>query len=93
MLERRRKSKLYQVVPQGEEGDLELGEGGGSGQEIGVVGPEEVREDDAWDEGAEAWDAEEVAAAESTEGEGGITPSTGSVGDEAPEVKTQDDGT
>lgn len=88
MLERRRKAKLYQVVPQGEEGDLELGEGGGSVQELGVVDPEEAREDDAWDEGGEAWDAEEVATAESTEGEEGITPSTGSIGDEAPQVKT-----
>lgn len=88
MLERRRKAKIYHVVPQGEEGDLELGEGGGRGQEIGIVDPEEAGEDDAWDEGAEAWDVEEVAAAESTEGEGGITPSTGSTADEAPEVKT-----
>ena len=87
MLERKRKAKTYHVVPQGEEGDLELGEGGGSGQEIGVVGPAEAREDEAWDEGAEAWDAEEVTAVESTEGEDGITPSSGSVGDEAAEVK------
>jgi len=85
MLERKRKAKSYSVVPQGEVGDLELGEGGASGQELGVVGTEEEAE--TWDEGGEAWDTEEVVGRESADGEGGLTPSSGSAGDEVPEGK------
>ena len=76
MLDRRRKRKGYGVVPQEGE-DVELGEGS-SAQENGVV-PAEVDED------TEAWD--EMGGEESAEGEGGVTPSTGSVGEEGPDMK------
>ena len=52
MLDRRRRKKLqgYGIVGTGEgEEDVELGEGGSSGQELGVVAEEE-------DDGGEAWD-------------------------------------
>ena len=73
MLDRRRKRKGYGAVPQ-EGVDLELGEGGGSGQEIGIVE----------DEG-DAWDAME--AEDSVNGEAGVTPSSGSLGDDEPDVQ------
>lgn len=74
MLDRRRRKKGYGVVPQDGGGeDLELEEGRG-GQESGVTeGDEEV-----WDE---------MGAEGSTEGEGKLTPSSASVGDEASDLK------
>ena len=60
MLERKRKRKLegYGLLGPGEEeGDLELGDGGGSGQETGVV--------DDNDDTGEAWDEiDDVSASE-----------------------------
>ena len=64
MLERRRRRKLqgYGLVAAGEgEDDLELGEGGSSGQELGIVA-----EDDS-DDGGEAWD--EIGGSDAAEGE------------------------
>lgn len=66
MLERKRRRKLegYGLLGPGEEdGDLELGEGGGSRQEMGV----EDRIDD--DETGEAWD--EIGGSEGSEVDGG----------------------
>lgn len=75
MLDRRRRKKGYGVVPQQEAGgadDLELGEAdGSSSQENGVV--------------EEAWD--EIGGEGSTEGEGGLTPSSTGVGDATVDVK------
>ena len=74
MLERKRRRKLegYGMVPQEGEGDLELGESGSAGQEIGVVANDTIEEDEA-----EAWD--ELGGEESVEGEGDKkTPSSGS---------------
>lgn len=77
MLERKRKKKLegYGIVGGGDgTEDLELGEGGGAEQEIGVVGPGERDEED---EGGEAWD--EIGGDGSVDGEvGKLTPSSGS---------------
>jgi len=97
MLERKRLSK-YHVVPgsDGLDQDVELGEGGGSQQEIGVTGPtDRILEEqvDNWDENADdAWDddvagGEEGRGTESGSGEGGLTPSSGSAGDEGVEGK------
>ena len=47
--------------PGGGEDDLELGEGGGSGQELGVVAEDES------DDGGEVWD--EIGGSDATEGE------------------------
>ena len=67
MLERKRRRKLegYGLLGPGEEiGDLELGEGGGNGQEIEVGNNRPEGEDDetgeAWDEigGSEGGDAD-----------------------------------
>lgn len=60
MLERKRKTKTYGPVVDGEdEADLELGEGTGS-QENGVVREQTLEEQvDNWDENAEDWDGEE----------------------------------
>jgi hypothetical protein len=54
MLDRKRRRKLegYGLMAGGEEGDLELGEGGSSEQELGIVD----RTDDDVDETGEAWD-------------------------------------
>lgn len=52
----------------GEEGDLELGEGGGSGQEIGIT--ERIDDDDDDDdETGEAWD--EIGGSEGAESDAG----------------------
>ena len=71
MLDRRRRKKGYGVVPQEGGEDVELGEGGSSVQENGVV-------DEPWDE---------MGGEGSTEGEGRLTPSSTSVGDEGVDVK------
>lgn len=69
MLDRRRKKKGYGMVPQEGGGeDLELGDGRGE-QEIGVT----EEQDEVWDE---------MGAEGSTEGEGRLTPSSASAGDE-----------
>lgn len=86
MLERKRASKHYNLVP-GEEGaldedvDLELGER--SGQESGIVGGQESgilpatttleQEVDNWDENAKDWD-EDGDEPTTTEGDEPITP-------------------
>lgn len=86
MLERKRAAKQYAIIP-GDDGDLELGEGVGLGdQESGVVhvdtAPAAVSleaEVDNWDENAEdAWDDDH---ADSAEGEGPKTPSASSAGE------------
>lgn len=66
MLERRRKAKLYHIVPGDEEGvDVELGEGAGSSQSgEDVLAPSSVpsieADVDNWDENAEDnWDVSE----------------------------------
>ena len=51
----------------GEEGDLELGEGEGSGQEIGIT--ERTDDDDDDDETGEAWD--EIGGSEGAESDAG----------------------
>jgi hypothetical protein len=90
MIERKRLRKHYTAVPgEGDEQDLELGEGPG-GQESGVVHHETApaavsleAELDNWDENAEdAWDEEDQPTGTSTEGEGQKTPSASSTGDE-----------
>ena len=69
MLERKRKRKLegYGLMAGEEEGDLELGEGGSSGQEIGIT--ERTNDDD--DETGEAWD--EIGGSEGVESDTGKT--------------------
>jgi len=96
MLERKRKAKLYQVVPGGEEHDLELGEGVGA-QESGIASAAPAaqtldQEVDNWDENAEdAWDEEEHAAGtDSAEGDGPKTPSASSAGEELETKKRKD---
>lgn len=77
MLERKRQSKNYSIVPGDdiEDHDVELGEQIGSGeQESGVVSvdqPTVTEELDNWDENAEEWDDDEPAG---TYGEGQKTP-------------------
>lgn len=77
MLERKRKRKLegYGIVGGGDgTEDLELGEGGGAEQEIGVVDP---NEHDEHDERGEVWD--EIGGDGSADEEvGKLTPSSGS---------------
>lgn len=97
MLERKRLSK-YHIVP-GSDGlgeDVELGEGSGSQQEVGVTGPVDrslEEQLDSWDENADdPWDEdlngeEEAHGTESGSGEGGPTPSSGSAGDDVVEAK------
>jgi len=67
MLERKRKRKLegYGLMAGEGEGDLELGEVGSSGQEIGITD----RLDDDDDETGEAWD--EIGGSEGAESEAG----------------------
>ncbi|MCJ1251239.1 hypothetical protein MMC30_008470 [Trapelia coarctata] len=69
MLERKRKRKLegYGLKAGEEEGDLELGEGGSSGQEIGITD----RIDAGDDETGEAWD--EIGGSEGVESDAGKT--------------------
>jgi len=90
MIERKRLKKHYTAVPgEGDEHDLELGEGPG-GQESGVVHHETApaavsleAELDNWDENAEdAWDEEDQPTGTSTEGDGQKTPSASSAGEE-----------
>lgn len=85
MLERKRVQR-YQLVS-GEEGDVELGEGGGGervedgGQETGVVERTLEEEVDNWDENAEDhWEGEEdgQGGGDSTSGDGQKTPSRSS---------------
>ena len=74
MLDRRRAKKGYGVIPQeGEEGDLELGEGGSSRQENGIV---EVQ-DEVWDD---------MGGEESGDGDG-LTPSSTDVGEDGGTAK------
>lgn len=63
MLDRKRRRKLegYGLMAGGEEGDLELGEGGSSEQELGIS--DRVNNDD--DETGEAWD--EIGGSEGAE--------------------------
>ena len=75
MLERKRKRKLegYGIVSGEGDADLELGEGGSAGQEIGIIENEGKGEE----EEAEVWD--ELGGEESVESEGDKkTPSSGS---------------
>jgi len=92
MLERRRLSK-YHIVPGSDDlgQDVELGDAGGSGQDVGVsvsAGSSLEEQVDNWDEHADdPWDEdvvpeEEGRGTESGSGEGGLTPSSGSAGDE-----------
>ena len=82
--------KNYSAVPGDDDGnmDLELGEGSGA-QESGVVplhtAPAAVsleEEVDNWDENAEDTWEEEERTGESTEAEGGKTPSASSAGED-----------
>ena len=76
MLERKRKRKRegYGIVDGEDEADVELGEDGSAGQEIGVVGAEEREQDE---EVGEAWD--EIGGEGSIDGDvGKLTPSSGS---------------
>jgi len=78
MLERKRLSKNYNLVP-GEELDLELGEGVGAeheGQETGVIPGQTLEQEvDNWDENAEDWDDDDLPTTSGTEeGEGPKTP-------------------
>lgn len=97
MLERKRASKNYHIVPGDEldpERDVELGEGA---QESGVVRMDEdatagakptVSEElDNWDENAEDWDAPE--GEESGSGEGQKTPASSA--DESADMKKSKD--
>jgi hypothetical protein len=81
MLERKRLSKSYSLVPgdADDEHDLELGEGIGAanrdGQETGVTGQTLEQEVDNWDENAEDWDDDEPPVKSGAEeGEGHKTP-------------------
>ncbi len=99
MLERRRLSK-YHIVPGSDDAgqDVELGDAGGSRQESGVAGSlgksleEEV---DNWDEHADdPWDEDVVPEGEgrgieSVGGEGGLTTSGGTAGDEGVEGRVK----
>lgn len=91
MLERRRLSK-YHIVPGSDDlgQDVELGDAGGSRQDVGVsmsAGRSLEEQVDNWDEHADdPWD-EDVAPEEEGRGtesgsRGGLTPSSGSAGDE-----------
>ena len=95
MLERRRLSK-YHIVPGSDDlgQDVELGDAGSGQQELGVtgsVGRSLEEQVDNWDEHADdPWDEdvaleEEGRGTESGSGEGGLTPSSGSAGDEGVE--------
>ena len=81
MLDRKQKRKMegYGLVPE-QEGDVELGEGGGSQQDLGIENNATVKsmhDEHENEEGEEAWD--ELGGGESTEGEGDkMTPSSGS---------------
>ncbi|ELR03786.1 hypothetical protein VC83_04764 [Pseudogymnoascus destructans] len=97
MVERKRLRKNYTAVP-GEDGDmdLELGEGSGA-QESGVVpghtAPAAVsleEEVDAWDENAEDTWEEDDAGVVSPEGKAGKAPSASSRGDEGEGKKRAD---
>jgi hypothetical protein len=74
MLERRRQSKTYNIVPGDEldDQDVELGEGIGAGsQETGVIETSALtvtEELDNWDENAEEWDEDETTVVESADG-------------------------
>jgi hypothetical protein len=95
MLERKRLSKNYNLVPgdMDEELDLELGEGVGardSGQETGITGQTLEQEVDNWDENGEDWEDDDVPTTSGTEeGEGQQTP--GSSVDDTVEVKKRTD--
>ena len=74
MLDRRRAKKGYGVIPQdGEERDLELGEGVSSRQESGVI----EEQDEVWDD---------MGGDESGDGDG-LTPSSTEVGEDVGSVK------
>lgn len=66
MLERKRKSKHYNLVVGDDDGALELGEGIGvnEGQETGITGSTLEHEVDNWDENAEDWKEDEPTATE-----------------------------
>jgi hypothetical protein len=69
MLERKRASKHYNLVPGDGDEDLELGESATNleGQESGVVGATLEHEVDNWDENAEDWDEDEPTTTERDE--------------------------
>jgi hypothetical protein len=96
MLERKRLSKNYNLVPGDvdEDLDLELGEGVGAhddGQETGVIGQTLEEEVDNWDENGEDWEDDDHPATSGTEeGEGQQTPGS-SVDDAVVEVKKRTD--
>jgi hypothetical protein len=92
MLERKRLSKSYTLVPgEGDEDiDLELGEGVGA-QEDGIVGSRGQvgaagtgltleQEVDNWDENAEDWEEDEVDTSTATEGDGVTLATSGDEG-------------
>lgn len=84
MLERKRASKHYNLVPGEDDEDLELGESSANleGHENGVVGATLEQEVDNWDENAEDWDEDEPTT---TEGDEPVTPNN-------EEVILEDDG-
>ncbi|MCJ1382394.1 hypothetical protein MMC17_005507 [Xylographa soralifera] len=83
MLERKRRRKLegYGLLgPGGEIGDLELGEGGSSGQESGQeIGVEDNRPKDVDDETGEAWD--EIGGSEGGDADAGKATMSKAVAD------------
>lgn len=92
MLERKRLAKQYQVVPGGEEEDLELGEGVGALESGTVVVPARTldQEVDNWDENVEDnWEDDEHVTTDSL-GEAANTPSASSVGDDGDVKKRAD---
>jgi len=92
MLERKRLTKHYQVVPE-EEHDLELGEGVGaqiSGATRALPTVPTSAED--WDVNAEdAWDEDEHAMGTDSGGDGPKTPSASSAGEVEPEAMKRTD--
>jgi len=92
MLERKRASKHYNLVPGDGDEDLELGESTANieEQESGIVGGATLeREVDNWDENAEDWDEDEPTT---TEGDEPVTPVGEEValGEEGKKVKRDD---
>lgn len=69
MLERKRASKHYNLVPGDGAEDLELGESSANleGQETGAVSATLEQEVDNWDENAEDWDEDEPTTTEGDE--------------------------
>jgi hypothetical protein len=97
MLERKRLSKSYSLVPgeTDEDIDVELGEGiggGHEGQESGIIPTQTLEQEvDNWDENAEDWEDDDIPTTSGTEeGEGQKTPGS-SVDDAVAEGKKRSD--